>query len=72
MPLLKIITINEHQAVINYDPDIKMYRGEFFNIDGESTDFYAPNMYRLKKEGAISLKVLLELLDEDNLIACHN
>jgi hypothetical protein len=47
MLLLKTITINGHQAIVNYDPDIKMYR--------------------LKKEAAISLRVLFEIIDEYDL-----
>ena len=46
-------------AIIKYDPEIEMFRGEFIGLNG-GADFYASDIDGLKKEGAISLKVFLE------------
>ena len=35
-----VMTINGYQAVINYDPEIQMFRGEFLGLNG-GADFYA-------------------------------
>ncbi|MDR2161988.1 MAG: type II toxin-antitoxin system HicB family antitoxin [Desulfovibrio sp.] len=48
-----------YQAVIMYDPDIDMLRGEFVGLNG-GADFYAKDLEGLKKEGEISLRVFLE------------
>ena len=49
-----IMTIDGQKAVISYDPDIEMFRGEFLGLTGYA-DFYAKDIDGLKKEGAISL-----------------
>ncbi len=48
-----------HQAVISYDPEIKMFRGEFTGLNG-GADFYAEDVDGLKREGMASLKAFLE------------
>ena len=48
-----------YQAVISYDPDIRMFRGEFVGLNG-GADFYAEDLSGLEREGKISLKVFLE------------
>jgi len=55
--------INEHRAVIKYDPDIEMFRGEFINLSG-GADFYASDVDGLKKQGELSLKVYLDACKE--------
>lgn len=54
-----VMTINGVQAVITYDPDIEMFRGEFVGLNG-GADFYASDVAGLQREGEISLKVFLE------------
>ncbi|RXZ42677.1 type II toxin-antitoxin system HicB family antitoxin [Crenobacter cavernae] len=54
-----VMTISGHQAVIVYDPDIEMFRGEFVNLNG-GADFYAADIAGLKREGELSLKVFLD------------
>lgn len=56
-----IMKFGEYSAVVNFDPEIKMFRGEFIDIDGGG-DFYAKNVENLHKEGEISLRVLLNSL----------
>ncbi|MCT4711907.1 type II toxin-antitoxin system HicB family antitoxin [Enterobacteriaceae bacterium H11S18] len=54
-----IIKIDGHTAVISFDPDIEMFRGEFIGLNG-GADFYAYSVQELKTEGAESLKFFLE------------
>lgn len=56
--------INGYRAIIQFDPDIDMFRGEFIGLNG-GADFYARNVAGLRKEGATSLKVFLEMCEED-------
>ena len=38
---MNTMTISGYQAVIAFDPDIQMFRGEFAGLNG-GADFYAP------------------------------
>lgn len=62
--MMNMMTINGYQAVIQYDPDIDLFRGEFIGLNG-GADFYGKNSEELRKEGATSLKVFLEMCEED-------
>lgn len=55
-----------YKAVIAYDPDIEMFRGEFIGLNG-GADFYAKDVEMLKKEGQISLDVFLEMCEKDKV-----
>ena len=48
--------IRGHTAVIQYDPEIDMLRGEFVALNG-GADFYAKSIATLRKEGETSLRV---------------
>ena len=61
-----IMEINGYKAVIAYDPEIEMFRGEFIGLNG-GADFYAKDIKSLKKEGSISLKVFLDMCKEDGV-----
>ena len=63
---MNTMDINGYQAVISYDPDINMFRGEFIGING-GADFYATSVEELRKEGEISLKAFLEMCAEDGV-----
>ncbi len=63
---MNIMTINTHQAVISFDPDIQMFRGEFIGLNG-GADFYAKDVDGLRREGEISLRVFLEACAEDGV-----
>ena len=54
-----VMTIGEHRAVITFDPEISMFRGEFVGLNG-GADFYAPDVEGLQREGETSLRVFLE------------
>ena len=54
-----VMNINGYKAVIAYDPEIDMFRGEFVELNG-GADFYAADLAGLRHEGAESLRVFLE------------
>jgi predicted HicB family RNase H-like nuclease len=58
--------INGYQAVIVYDPELNMFRGEFIGLNG-GADFYATSVDELRKEGEISLRTFLEMCTEDGV-----
>lgn len=61
-----VMMIEGQRAVIEYDPDIEMFRGEFVGLNG-SADFYASNINGLKHEGKASLKVFLQMCKEEGI-----
>lgn len=58
------MVIDGYRAVIEFDPEIEMFRGEFVGLNG-GADFYAADIEGLKREGATSLRVFLEMCAED-------
>ncbi|MEA3643455.1 MAG: type II toxin-antitoxin system HicB family antitoxin [Lamprobacter sp.] len=64
--MMNRMDIDGYQAVIRYDPEIDLFRGEFVGLNG-GADFYAADIARLKQEGARSLKVFLEMCAEDGV-----
>ena len=56
---MNTMTVGEYQAVIAFDPDIQMFRGEFVGLNG-GADFYAADVPGLKREGEVSLREGLE------------
>jgi len=61
-----VMTIGGHRAVVQFDPDINMFRGEFLGLNG-GADFYADSIEGLHREGEISLKVFLAMCEEDGV-----
>lgn len=64
--MMNLMEIDGVKAVIQYDPEIEMFRGEFIGLNG-SADFYARDIEGLKREGATSLKVFLKMCEEDGV-----
>ena len=64
--MINIMNIDGCRAVIKYDPEIEMFRGEFSGLNG-GADFYASDIDGLKKEGAISLSIFLKACKEHNI-----
>lgn len=64
--MMNVIEINSYCAVVQYDPEIDMFRGEFVGLNG-GADFYAKDIDSLRREGEISLKVFLEMCEEDGV-----
>lgn len=61
-----LMIINGHKAVIEFDPDIEMFRGEFVGLNG-GADFYADSTTALKHEGETSLRVFFETCQEKGI-----
>lgn len=55
-----------YQAVVAYDPEIDLFRGEFVELNG-GADFYAADVDSLRREGETSLKVFLEMCREKGI-----
>ena len=64
--MINLMTIQGYKAVVAYDPDIDMFRGEFVELRG-GADFYATDVAGLRREGEISLKVFLEMCREKGI-----
>ena len=54
-----VMTIQGMPAVITYDPEIALLRGEFLGLNG-GADFYASDLVTLEREGERSLQVFLD------------
>lgn len=63
MSRINMLKIDGHAAVVSYDPDTEMFRGEFVGLNG-SADFYAASVADLKREGGKSLKAFLAVCAE--------
>ena len=61
-----VMELNGYRAIIQFDPDIDMFRGEFVGLNG-GADFYAQDIAGLKTEGEASLKVFLAMCREDGV-----
>ena len=61
-----MMEIEGYRAVIQFDPDIEMFRGEFVGLNG-GADFYARDIAGLRREGAASLEVFLDMCKEDGV-----
>jgi predicted HicB family RNase H-like nuclease len=58
--------INGYKAVIQYDPVIDQFRGEFIGLNG-GADFYAANIEDLRQEAMISLNAFLDICKKEGL-----
>jgi predicted HicB family RNase H-like nuclease len=61
-----VMMIGNYQAVITFDPEISLFRGEFLGLNG-GADFYAADVDGLRREGEISLRVFLEACKQRGL-----
>ena len=66
--MMNVLEINKHKAIIKYDPEIGMFRGEFTGLNG-GADFYAKDIDGLKKEGELSLNLFLEACERRGIEA---
>ena len=55
--------IEGERAIVTFDPEIGMLRGEFVGLNG-GADFYADSIDTLREEGRTSLKVFLDMCAE--------
>jgi len=63
---MNIMEINGYKAKIEYDPDLDQFRGEILGLNG-SADFYGKTPASLRKEFKNSLKVFLEVCEEEGI-----
>jgi predicted HicB family RNase H-like nuclease len=61
-----VIEIAGERAVVTFDPEIQMLRGEFVGLNG-GADFYAESVHELVEEGRKSLSVFLEMCKEKGI-----
>ena len=64
--MMNVMEINGVKAVIAFDPEINMFRGEFVGLNG-GADFYSTDIDGLRREGEISLKVFLDMCAEEGV-----
>lgn len=64
--MMNLMDFNGYRAIIQYDPDMNMFRGEFIGLNG-GADFYATTIEGLRREGELSLKVFLDMCAEDGV-----
>lgn len=60
------MTINRYHAVIAFDSDAQMFRGEFTGLN-RGAYFYSKDADALRREGSISLRVFLQACAEDRV-----
>ena len=61
-----ILEIDGVKAVVSFDPELNLLRGEFLGLAG-GADFYAASVSALKAEGKKSLKVFLDVCREKGI-----
>lgn len=61
-----IVEINGEKAVITFNSEIQMLRGEFVGLNG-GADFYAESVHDLIEEGRKSLAVYFEMCREKRI-----
>lgn len=66
-----VMKIDGHQAVIVYDPEIEMFRGEFVGLNG-GANFYASDVAGLQREGSLSLALFLKTCKEKGIDPLKN
>lgn len=64
--MLNQIEIQGNKAVVSFDPDIGLFRGEFIGLNG-GADFYADSVDNLVKEAIISLETFLTVCQEKGI-----
>jgi predicted HicB family RNase H-like nuclease len=61
-----VLDIDGRSAVVSFDPEVGMFRGEFLGLSG-GADFYADSVEALKREGKRSLDVYLDMCRARNI-----
>lgn len=63
---MNVMTVDNYNAKIEYDPDTDMFRGEILGLNG-GADFYGRNPKELRAEFKKSLQVFLDVCDEKGI-----
>ncbi|WP_367105700.1 hypothetical protein [uncultured Psychrobacter sp.] len=61
-----IMIVNNYKAVIQYDPELGLFRGEFVGPNG-GADFYGDSITALQNEGEQSLQTFLDVCQENGI-----
>jgi predicted HicB family RNase H-like nuclease len=64
--MMNVMEVNGVKAVIAFDPEINMFRGEFVGLNG-GADFYSTDIDGLRREGETSLKIFLDMCAEEGV-----
>ena len=59
-----MMMINDRKALIQYDPEIRLFSGEFVDLNS-GADFYDDSIATLENEGKLSLQTFLEVCQEN-------
>ena len=63
---MNMMEVDDYKAKIEYDPDLDQFRGEILGLNG-SADFYGKTPASLRKEFKNSLRVFLEVCEEQGI-----
>ena len=63
---MNVMTVDKFHAVIEFDPDLDLFRGEILGLNG-GADFYGKNPKELRTEFRRSLQVFLEVCKEKGI-----
>ena len=63
---MNMMEVDGYKAKIEYDPELDRFRGEILGLNG-SADFYGKSPASLRKEFKNSLKVYLEVCEENGI-----
>lgn len=66
-----VLIIDNEKAVVLYDPELGMFRGEYLGLNG-SADFYSDNVDGLIEEGRKSLAIFMEICEERGIMPRKN
>jgi len=63
---MNMMELDGYKAKIEFDPDLDQFRGEILGLNG-GADFYGKSPASLRKEFRHSLKVFLEVCEEEGI-----
>ncbi len=63
---MNVMTVDNFHAVIEFDPDLDLFRGEILGLSG-GADFYGKNPKELRAEFKRSLQIFLEVCKEKGI-----
>ena len=63
---MNVMTVDDFHAVIEFDPDLDLFRGEILGLNG-GADFYGKNPKELRAEFKRSLQVFLEVCKQKGI-----
>ena len=63
---MNVMEVDGYKAKIEFDPELDLFRGEILGLNG-SADFYGKSPASLRKEFKNSLKVFLEVCEEQGI-----